>query len=171
MSVAKDYVDAFRQEDRDRLFRFLALFARWECSLKRTGFLKPADKRKGSPAEADWNGYADAIAVTVAGLAGAEWTRARGYLLSHPPKRQVVQGGAVCWADNPRRPSESDVRYLFRIVKDVRNNVFHGGKYPNPNGPVAELARDRLLVDAATVVLESCAELDDRVTRLFLEAA
>lgn len=171
MSVARDYVKAFSEEDRNRLFRFLVLFARWECSLKRTGFFKPADKRRGDQAEADWNAYADSVASSISALASSQWVRAREYLVSHPPKRQIIHNGSVIWRDKPRRSNESDVRYLFRAVKDVRNNLFHGGKYPDPSGPVEELARDRLLIDSATTVLETCLELDERVGRLFDEAA
>lgn len=171
MSVARDYVNAFSEEDRNRLFRFLALFARWECSLKRTGFLKSADKRRESQAEADWNAYADSVTSSVSALASAEWVRAREYLVNRAPKRQVMDNGSVIWRDNPRRSEESDVRYLFRTVKGVRNNLFHGGKYPEPSGPVEELARDRLLIDSATTILEICLDLDERVGRLFNEAA
>ena len=43
--------------------------------------------------------------------------------------------------------------YLFRVVKDVRNNLLHDGKFAE--GPAPELARDRQLIDHAIAVLES----------------
>ncbi len=34
------------------------------------------------------------------------------------------------WEKNSKSNGESDERYLLRLVRDVRNNLFHGGKVP-----------------------------------------
>ena len=72
---------------------------------------------------------------------------------------------------NPRRCRETDAQYLLRVVRDVRNNLFHGGKYPASYGSVEEIARDGTLVDAATTVLERCLVLHDKVRAAFEEEA
>jgi hypothetical protein len=159
-----DYLASFPREDRHRVFRFLALFARWEAALKRSEFARAG--RHGQ-AEADWNLYADTVSGPLAALAGAEYVAAREYLLNNPPRRQQLEGKAIRWEPNPRRDGETDGRYLLRVVRDVRNNLFHGGKYQD--GPVAEPARDRRLVDSAISVLEACVDLEPRIRAVFEE--
>lgn len=45
----------------------------------------------------------------------------------------------------------SDEQYVIELLKTVRNNLFHGGKYPD--GPVEEIARNREILRASLVVL------------------
>ena len=160
------YVESFSEEDRKRLFGFLALFARWECALKSTGYARPGHFQH---ALADWDRFATDHEGAVAALADAEFVAARTFLLASPPKQQVLNNGTVEWRDNPRRPNESDSSYLFRVVRDVRNNLFHGGKFVT--GPEPELARDRALVDHATRLLESAASIDQRVLAVLEQGA
>jgi hypothetical protein len=155
------YLTPFAADDRERIFRFFALFSRCEYALKREGFFRPG--RHHNEALADWNAFANELAPKLAVQADAPFTSAQGYLLAHPPRQQVVVAGEVRWEVNPRRGHETDAQYLLRVVRDVRNNLFHGGKYPHPYGAVEEIARDRTLIEAATTVLERCLLLHDAV--------
>jgi len=159
-----DYVRLFKPEDRERVFHFLALFARWECALKRSNFAK---RGPYGQADADWNQLADTVATRLAALDTPGYAAARDYLLANPPRRQCLENRQIRWRENPRRANESDARYLFRVIRDVRNNLFHGGKYQG--GPVEELARDRQLIDSATTVLEACVNLEGRIRQVFDE--
>jgi len=157
-----NYVGSFTVEDRELVFRLLALFARCECALKRSGFVK-----RGSygEADADWNAYADHISIFLARLVSPAYVAARDRLLNNPPGRQRLDHGQMRWLPNPRRAGETDARYLLRVVRDVRNNLFHGGKFED--GQVAELERDRLLIDSAIIVLEASADLDNSIRTFF----
>jgi len=160
-----DYMSGFTDEDRERLFRFLVLFARWECALKRNQFA-----RKGSydRAEADWDAFADTVTGSLAAVNAPGFTLARTYLLNNPPKQQCFENDQIRWRDNPRRECErEDARYLFRVIRDVRNNLFHGGKYQD--GRIEDLARDRQLVDSATTVLEAAVKLNAGIRQVFEE--
>lgn len=148
------YVNRFAAEDRERVFRFLAAFSRWECALKHSGFARAG--RHGQ-AEPDWTGFAVAHEGQIAALKTVAFTAARNALLAAPPMRQEPVGDQLRWQPNPQRAEETSAAYLFRIVKDVRNNLFHGGKFAE--GPAPELARDRNLIDYATSVLELTADL------------
>ena len=161
-----DYVNTFVAEDRERLFRLLALFARWESALKRTGFVSAGQYGQ---AEANWNTFADAVEAKVAALKDSTFTKARDYLLTKPPRRLCVENNHLVWRNNPRRQNETDARYFFRVVRDVRNNLFHGGKYQG--GPEAELARDRQLIDCVAIVLEVAIDLDPRIRNVFEEVS
>ncbi len=157
-----DYVGSFDPEDRERVFRLLALFARCECALKRSGFVRPGSHGQ---AEADWDVYADSISTRLAGLDAADYVEARDNLLSNPPMRLCLDNHQLSWLPNPRRERETDASYLLRVVRDVRNNLFHGGKYES--GQVTELVRDRLLIESAIVVLEASADLNESIRTVF----
>lgn len=158
-----DYVQSFTLEDRERVFRFFAVFSRAECALKRY-FPK---KGKYGEATAGWNDFADAVAAQLSQIGSSAYHDARDYLVTNPPQRQNIVGGRPVWRPNARRDDETDARYLLRVIRDVRNNLFHGGKYEH--GAADELARDRSLLDAATIVLAACIKLDARVERVFHE--
>ena len=165
--MIEEYLARFDATDRDRVFRFFAVFSRTECALKRSGFLRAGSHGQAEP---DWNRYSDNIAPGLASLDDAAFVEQRDYLLSNPPRRQVPDGPSVKWTSNPQRNDETDARYLMRVVRDVRNNLFHGGKYPHPDGPIAELARDRRMIDAAMTVLRMSLGLNGRVATVFGEA-
>ena len=123
--MIEEYLTRFDATDRDRVFRFFAVFSRAECALKRSGFLHTGSHGQAEP---DWNRYSDNIASGLAAIDDTAFVEQKGYLLSHPPERQVPDGHDVKWAPNPRRTDETDARYLLRVVRDVRNNLFHGGQ-------------------------------------------
>ena len=58
---------------------------------------------------------------------------------------------------------------MLRLLKTARNNLFHGGKYPD--GPIEEVARDRDVLCAALAILDGLYELHDGVKRWIDEAA
>jgi hypothetical protein len=120
-----DYAGSFASEDRERIFRFFALFSRTEYALKRRWAPKPG---KYGVAWADWAEFAKVVEPELSRIeseCGAE----RAYLRDHPPLQQVVKNGALEWRSNPKRgKKESDAGYLLRVIRDVRNNLFHGGK-------------------------------------------
>jgi len=85
------------------------------------------------------------------------------------PRRQVVRDRQLGWESITRRVNESDEEFVLRLVKTARNNLFHGGKYPD--GPAEEIARDRAILQAGLRVLEGCRELHKGVAHWVREAA
>ena len=156
----KTYLKRFSEEERERAFRFFALFSRFEFALKNAGFLK---SDRNDVAHADWNCFAKKHARQLE--KDPVFMGARKNLLRHPPKQQRVKDGRVRWEKNPKRNHETDAVHLIRVVRDVRNNLFHGGK--SPDGPKKETARNPMLLDAAMTILERCLELDEVVRREF----
>jgi hypothetical protein len=153
-------------EDKDLIFRFFAVFSRFEYALKRRGFLK-----KQEQAEADWDSYANQLRGQFATVKAPVFKTAWGYLTSEPPKKQIVNWNSLGWKATVRGNSESIESYLLRLVRTVRNNLFHGGKYPYPVGPMSDAGRDRRLIESALVVLEECLRLSPNVRQAFEEAA
>lgn len=123
---------------RDLALEFLATFSRFEFALKKAGYVH-GDDTKVVP---DWDSFSRDVArfdaATLAPVLGS-----CGYLRQHPPKKQVLQNGVVQWVHR-KRGSGSAIGDVLLSVRTVRNNVFHGGKFPD--GPVVEPLRDEALI-------------------------
>jgi len=85
------------------------------------------------------------------------------------PRRQVVRNGRLGWAPIVRQAGESDEVYVLRLLRASRNNLFHGGKYPD--GPIDEVARDRDILRAGLTIPAGCYELHAGVKRWIHTAA
>ena len=59
--------------------------------------------------------------------------------------------------------------YVLRLVRVVRNNLFHGGKYPIPIEPLEDMARNEVLLNPSIVVLRNCLSISDPVRAAFEE--
>lgn len=119
---------------------FFAVFSRFEYARKRAGYVRCG--RHGQ-AEADWDCFACRLGDEFLCRLGASTLR------DHPPKRQVLMDGKLEWEKTCAINSTKD---LFLAVRRVRNNLFHGGKYPS--GPVPEASRDKELLEEATRILD-----------------
>jgi hypothetical protein len=129
---------------------FFATFARFEYALKRSGYVVGDDK-SASPSwdrfAVDLRNMGDAALAPV--LAGCV------YLREHPPKKQVVRNGNLEWAVRPA--AGSPIEDVVLSIRTVRNNVFHGGKFPTEI--VEEPLRDRRLIEECLAVLKALLDL------------
>lgn len=141
--------------DRNLILEFFWKFSVFECALKREGFLQ---KGKNNTAEPDWKKFGMYIQgrfIDVKRVNGFD--EAVHTLKAATLRRQVVRNGKLYWKELQRQPDESEEEFVLRLVKTTRNNLFHGGKYPD--GPIAEVARDKTILYAALKILEGCYEL------------
>jgi hypothetical protein len=146
-------------EDMELIFRFFAFFSRFEYALKRATFLKKKKK-----AEPDWDKYANTLKGQLVKVNDKRCRSAYTYLKNAPPQQQVVIGSQLTWEDSTQGHGEFEERYILRLVATVRNNLFHGGKYPYPIGPIPDVARNRKLLNASIVILEQCLILSPDVS-------
>jgi hypothetical protein len=150
-----------RSEDRARAIVFFLFFARFEYALKRAGFTS-----KKEEAMADWTKYAGSFTNLLTENNEERFKGAIALLQSEPPKKQVVSGGRLAWsADN--YTGSFDLARIFVLVCRVRNNLFHGGKFPE--GPEADISRDQKLLDAGIVIMQGCLDFDEHLRHYFLE--
>jgi hypothetical protein len=152
--------------DRDLVLDFFWRFSVFECALKREGFLRAS---RNDAAEPDWPRFAESILGRFGEVRAAGFNEAVRTLTASSPRRQVVRDSRLVWEELTRQPNDCEEAFILRLVKTSRNNLFHGGKYPD--GPVAEVARDRAILRAALKVLEGCYELHPGVARWAAEAA
>lgn len=148
--------------DSNLIMEFFFVFSRFEYALKCAGFVKP-NRRNAEP---NWDAFGESIGERYNPKESSELARAVDYLLSEPPKRQIVlDDGSLDW-EPIARDNIPETRWLLRLVSRVRNNLFHGGKYPY--SPVPEPARDTQLLESSLIVLEACLRWDDKVRRYYM---
>lgn len=129
---------------------FLGVFSRFEYALKRAGYVKD-NRTHVSP---DWVTFGNELAA-LDPTALVSISASCPYLLANPPKRQVLRLGALDWEALPK--GKSQIEDILGLVRTVRNNLFHGGKFPT--GPVAEPLRDKQLITDCLTVLQSLLQL------------
>jgi hypothetical protein len=151
--------------EREILIDFFVMFSRFEYSLKRASFLR-SDTNYAAP---DWRGFARTTGGAFRSNSSPQLQESVNYLLVHPPKRQVQDRDGLKWEDEKKWEQESEFEYLIRLVCQVRNNFFHGGKYPIPNEAMQDVGRDKALVDACVVVLDYCLGVNSDVRHFFNE--
>lgn len=132
------------------------MFARFEYALKRCRYLQ--SRAAGAKAQPNWDAYASAIQKAAAKTEiEAVWDRG-SYLVKNPTRKQVVTDETLDWSDGPAPPSGPSLTWLLGVVRDTRNNLFHGGKFVE--GPVKDPLRDQQLLKASVEVLLACLDVD-----------
>lgn len=169
MTIARsDLIRSPTGDDGALVMEFFVFFSRFEFALKRAHFVKKDRFGNASP---DWDAFACDLNKRNAECPDEDFAKAKKFLIDHPPQRQVYtdQGGNKDWkwGPNKKRDNESEWQHLLRLVRDVRNNLFHGGKFPD--GPVDGTERNCQLLRACLAILEQCRLLDDGVKRSFEE--
>jgi hypothetical protein len=136
---------------------FLGVFSRFEYALKSTSY---ANGGTGS-VSANWDGFGRSIDEAFGRDVNQETADAISYLLEHPPRKQVLLKKRVEFIACPPNIHGTQAIQVLLMVRRVRNNLFHGGKYL-PDGET-EVGRNRLLVKCSLTVLEYCLGLDPNV--------
>lgn len=163
MSIHHTLIQSLTGDNDELVVQFFVTFSRFEYALKRAGYVKGSHY-----ASADWNSFAKKkLETKIASVQNPEFIKAKAFLLDAPPQKQiVVNNNHMRWQNNLKRHEEGDAEYVLRLVRDVRNNLFHGGKYPD--GIVSEQSlRNTDLLQACLVILAECLLLDDDVKEFF----
>lgn len=115
----------------DLVLRFFLAFARFEYALKRVNWARRGPQ---GVAQGNW----DKVSGCLRNAEDADRRtvfEAAPLLLKEPPKRQMYEKTKLSWRASSHSGDESE-RFI-RALKQVRNNLFHGGKFsPQPRlGP------------------------------------
>lgn len=156
--------------DRDLLLDFFLSFARFEYALKNTGLYVHHRPSQGLPiqAEPDWDRFAVSLRTAFDPRRTTELSHAFDYLTLSPPNKQVILNGAPAWETPTRDPSVSDIEFVLRMVRCVRNNLFHGGKHTNDVHESPE--RTIELLRSSVGILRECLDLAPTQRQAFDEA-
>jgi hypothetical protein len=137
--------------DRDLVFKFFTVFSLFEYALKNTQY----KRMNGGKVEATWDEFVTDINAHFSPTPGSDLALAKDYFLNSPPEKQIIDtNNQLTFEPNVVRPAGlSDIVWLSRLIRRVRNNLFHGGKfrYDRP--------RDPDLIKYSLIILESWAQL------------
>jgi len=126
-------------------FEFFKLFARYESSLKESGYFVV---NRGKVI-VDWDRYVNQeIGNNFLDELG-DAKEAAEYILNTPPKKQSAnESNEIIWVDVPN--NERSVQILFSHISRVRNNLYHGAKF---NGTWFDPERSKLLLSNSLILL------------------
>ena len=152
--------------DNITIANFFFVFSRIEYALNRARFTT----HQNGKAQPAWDDFADKLDEVGCRLdASPELKAAIKYLRSKPPKKQTVKNGNLSWKLLEQQ-NETETQWLLLLVRRVRNNLFHGGKFPEDSGgEVEEPGRDRELMKNTLIVLNACLECHSEVKAWFWE--
>jgi hypothetical protein len=103
-------------------FDFFYWFSRFEFALKEKAYLQ--SHVVGERAVPGWDEFVNAWSAAYQASASS------AQLLALAPKRQVVAANdALQWKDENFNGCGTELAKVVRLLKNVRNNLFHGGKH------------------------------------------
>lgn len=152
-------------QDMDLCFRFFILFSRFEYALKRAGFYKEPGKKQRS-LELCWDKAGNAL-NSLCKPSLEEYHKRNPYMFQKPPKKLMIHpNGQIEWFSSNIQTMNT-TRQALHIVSSVRNNLFHGGKWPD--GPQSDTARDKLLIESSIEIIEIILNSAESVRTHFIE--
>lgn len=148
-------------ENEKLVMEFFVLFSRFEYALKRSGFVKG----KSNYVKVDRNEFARSIKNKFDPEDNKALRNAVEYISKNPPKKQILKNEELRWKEQAKIKNKKDIVKLLKYVATVRNNLFHGGKFPEE--PFKEPARNKKLLNSSIVILKEIISYDYRLERCF----
>lgn len=131
-------------------FDFFYWFSRFEFALKENAYLQ--SRNVGAKAEPGWDAFVEKWHAQY-----TPSTEAKA-LLSTKPERQVVgPNQELAWKPVELKDCKSELAKVVRLLKTVRNNLFHGGKHGGAGWD--DPGRTELLLSSGKAVLDQFAAL------------
>lgn len=167
MTSSQKFLLEFRKQiesdEFDKIIEFYITFSRFECALKQS--IEFANIT-GGKVEPNWDVFVSRIRLLFNSSSSSLLKSSVQYLLKNPPKKQAINDSTIQWADNLASETSPEINKLLYYIKNVRNNLFHGGKF---NGNFSEdESRNHRLINSCLVVLNNWLELHQGVKNLFL---
>jgi len=163
--TSKEFITEFeRRYDQNGIaliHEFFLTFSRFEYSLKSAGFYN-GNENKIQPS---WDKFANSIRNVFNPNANEELRNAVEYLVANPPKKQILGAGIMAFKSREHLERLNIVLRLKTNICDIRNNLFHGGKFDGSFEP--EVSRNYILLHSALVVLNNWLMLNKDVNNFF----
>ncbi len=144
---------ALPAEHRYLVCQFLLVFSRFEAALKRSGYAR----QDGQRLIVEWRRFAQETSAVAGHGVPVGVLRP---LIERPPERQQVANGVLQFVGEVA-PDPVNSEWVLEMVYRVRNNLFHGGKWP------AEPARDGELLRSCLDALSYYVDLKAEVTQAY----
>lgn len=151
--------------DRALAWYFFIFFARFEYALKRDPRYLMAGIGDACP---NWDKFGSEHNSSFQPSTKPDLADAVEYFLAEPPRKQLRKDSAMTWSEPQyHNGKEPQLIWLLRMIRCMRNNLFHGGKFPLIS--VADPSRDRDLLLKAMTILTAALSLDLDVDARFNE--
>jgi hypothetical protein len=137
---------------------FFVVFSRFEYALKRDGHVH-------ENGNINWDQAANKFEAAYSEAAKEFSTRA-SYLHGHPPQKMILTTAGVAWRALDTS-TISETRRALLFLGTIRNNLFHGGKWPD--GPKYGVERDHRLVEDALKIITFFLSTDSNLRNIFEE--
>lgn len=155
--------------DQELLLEFFLNFSCFEFALKLTGYSKPIRTRRreplAPPVSPDWKKYADSIKDKFDKTINDDLHQASNYLLDDPPREQVLLPNGPSWNTKVPKEDLAEIKRLLILVRRIRNNLFHGGKFDI--APHEQPERTERLLRSSLSILDQCLKLSPDVKEVF----
>jgi hypothetical protein len=150
--------------NRDLVLNFFLTLSRLEFALKITGYVRGNE----DGVEPDWDRFARDISNSFDIKKNDSLVEAVYYYLGHPPQKQVLIDGSLDWV--PAVPNGgSEIQRALILVRRVRNNLFHGGKYNYQRHEETE--RNEALLSMGITILREVMDSQPRIQAAYQGAA
>jgi hypothetical protein len=113
----------------------------------------------------NWDVFANSLKGKFSAVQDADFIKALAFLKASPPRKQVVAGFGTDWKDSVQAAGDTDEQFVIRLIRVVRNNLFHGGKSFTDGEKV--VGRNAELMQAGLVVMEQSLKLTPDVLVAF----
>jgi hypothetical protein len=151
---------AIRIDDRPRVWTFFLAFSRFEYALKQAGYTSVG--RNGN-VSANWQSFASEHQHQFDAGRNPDVHAAFKYFIRQRPKKQTLTHDVLTWRESPPIGKAPALCWLVQMIAVVRNNLFHGGKFPWQVDP----CRNATLIRHALCLLDDLVDLDERVKHYF----
>ena len=150
--------------NRELVLEFFLALSKFEFALKTSGYAQ-GNAQGVSP---NWDKFGADLRELFNCECSDEVLMYCEYYLAYPPQKQALEGNYLCWVESPPNKA-SKIENILILVRRVRNNLFHGGKY---NIQAAdETERNELLLKGAICILHEAALKIPRVAEAYQNAS
>lgn len=157
------YKQTISEEGQLLINEFFVTSSRFECALKTTITYAVGNANRVDP---NWDRYIADIRSNFNKTKSKELQEASDFLLQNPPRKQTLDNGSLSWTDRVFQNNEPEINKLSLHIRDIRNNLFHGGKF---NGIYErDISRNYKLINAALIVLNEFIVLNQEVQIAFV---
>jgi len=164
--VIKQFYKKYRKQFKTGhpiITKFFIVFARFESALKTAGFISTRNNK----VQANWDNFVSSIRCSFIYEENEKLSDAVNYILQHPPKKQTVDiNNRLVWEDRVFEENAPIINRLSLSIRDIRNNLFHGGKFSGNYQP--DISRNRKLLENSLAILNEWLLLDENVKEKFL---
>jgi len=159
-----NFLEEMGDENRQIIFSYLAYYSRMEYALKKCDYILE------NKVLADWERFIKETKGDFNKNRSDELSSAIDFLFDNPPDTQELdENSKLIFKKHKSTINGSEPLMLYHCLRIVRNNLFHGGKYPG--NPMSEVSRDIFLIKSCTIVLVEFIKLRVKVYEAFIETA